>query len=222
MRAAVTAFLLCAPALAFAQAQQQQAGGPLTLPQLQELARQNDPRTAMARAQVENAQGKRDEVRWSLFPKFETQVALAGPTPEARFTKPPPRSLTDVTEGSQCWFCGDLGIGVGANVNMVLPIYTFGKYTAGKAATDHLVGAMSALLQRAYDQATFDVTRAYWGYQTARGARETVVQVRSRIAEARQRGQKLLAEQSDQISKSDLMKIDYLAEEIEARTAEAN
>ncbi len=221
MRAAVTALLLCAPALTFAQAQQPpQASGPLTLPQLQELARQNDPRTAMARAQVENAQGKRDEVRWSLFPKFETQVAVAGPTPEARFTKPPPRSLTDVTEG--CWFCGDLGIGVGANVNMVMPIYTFGKYTAGKAATDHLVGAMSALLQRAYDQATFDVTRAYWGYQTARGARETVVQVRSRIAEARQRGQKLLAEQSDQISKSDLMKIDYLAEEIEARTAEAN
>jgi outer membrane protein TolC len=223
LRAAVTAYILCAPALAFAQAQQ--AGGPLTLPQLQELARQNDPRTAMARAQVDNAQGKRDEVRWALFPKFETQIGLAGPTPEARFNKGPPdhpTSLLDVTPGSQCWFCGELGIGVNATVNLVLPLYSFGKYTAGKAATDHLFGAVSALLKRAYDQATFDVTRAYWGYQTARGARETVVQVRSRISEARQRGQKLLAEQSDQVSKSDLMKIDYLAEEIEARTAEAN
>jgi outer membrane protein TolC len=171
---------------------------------------------------VENAQGKRDEVRWSLFPKLETQVAVAGPTPEARFDRQPPRSLTDVTPGSLCWFCGELGVGVGASVNLVLPLYTFGKYSAGKTATDHLVGAMSALLQRSYDQATFDVTRAYWGYQTARGARETVVQVRSRLAEARQRAQKLLAEQSDQISKSDLMKLDYLAEEIEARTAEAN
>jgi len=223
LRAAGTAFLLCVPALAFAQAQQ--AGGPLTLPQLQELARQNDPRTAMARAQVENAQGKRDELRWALFPKLETQIAVTGPTPEARFNKGPPdhpTSLLDVTPGSQCWFCGELGFGVGASVNLVLPLYSFGKYTAGRAATDHLVGAVSALLQRAYDQATFDVTRAYWGYQTARGARETVGQVRSRISEARQRGQKLLAEQSDQISKSDLMKIDYLAEEIEARTAEAN
>ncbi len=226
MGAAGTAFLLCAPALALAQAQPPAQGGPLTLPRLQELARQNDPRAAMARAQVDNAQGKRDEVRWSLFPKFETQIAVAGPTPEARFNKSPPdhpTSLLDVTTGSsRCWFCGDLGIGVGASVNLVLPLYTFGKYSAGRAATDHLVGAMSALLQRAYDQATFDVTRAYWGYQTARGARETVVQVRSRISEARQRAQKLLAEQSDQISKSDLMKIDYLAEEIEARTAEAN
>jgi outer membrane protein TolC len=223
LRAAGTAFLLCAPALAFAQAQQPtQAAGALSLPQLQELARQNDPRTAMARAQVENAQGKRDEVRWALFPKFETQIAVAGPTPEARFAHHPPSSLTDVTEGSHCWFCGELGIGVGASVNLVLPVYTFGKFSAGKAAIEHLVGATSALLQRAYDQATFDVTRAYWGYQTARGARESVVQVRSRIADARQRAQKLLAEQSDQVSKSDLMKIDYLAEEIEARTAEAN
>ena len=227
MRAAATAFLLCAPALAIAQAEPPAAAaqpkpGGLTLPQLQELARQNDPRTAMARAQVDNAQGKRDEVRWALFPKLETQVAVAGPTPEARFAHHPPTSLTDVTSGSQCWFCGELGIGVGASVNLVLPIYTFGKYSAGKSATDHLVGAMSALLQRANDQATFDVTRAYWGYQTARGARETVVQVRSRLAEAKQRAQRLLAEQSDQVSKSDVMKLDYLAEEIEARTAEAN
>ncbi|MFL5394364.1 MAG: hypothetical protein ACJ79G_16165, partial [Myxococcales bacterium] len=34
---------------------------PLTLPQLQELARKNDPRTGMARAQLEGAHGKRDE-----------------------------------------------------------------------------------------------------------------------------------------------------------------
>ena len=70
----------------------------------------------------------------ALFPKFETQIAVAGPTPEARFAHHPPTSLTDVTEGSHCWFCGELGIGVGASVNVVLPVYTFGKFSAGKAA----------------------------------------------------------------------------------------
>jgi len=69
---------------------------------------------------------------WALFPKLETQVAVAGPTPEARFAHHPPTSLTDVTEGSHCWFCGELGLGVGASVNLVLPLYTFGKYSAGK------------------------------------------------------------------------------------------
>ena len=102
MRAAGTAFLLLAPALALAQPQPAPSG-PLTLPQLQELARQNDPRTWMARAQADNAQGKLDELRWAVFPKFETQLSLAGPTPEARFNKGPSdhsTSFLDVTPGS--------------------------------------------------------------------------------------------------------------------------
>jgi len=231
LRAAGTALLLFVPALALAQtkapvpAQSGAKPAPLTLQQLQELARQNDPRTAIARAQLDNAQGKRDEVSWAFFPNFETRISVAGPTPEARFNKGPPdhpTSILDVTQGSKCWFCGDLGIGAGVSTTAVLPLYSFGKFGAGKLAAAHLVGATSALLQRAYDEATFDVTRAFWGYQTARGARDTVVQVRARLAEAKQRAQKLLKEESDQVSKSDVMKLDYLSEEIEARTAESD
>jgi len=222
--------LLLAGSAAFAQAPPQPALAPLTLPQLQELARKNDPRAGIARAQVDGARARRDEVYWSLFPSFQTTLGVAGPTPEARLKHGPdpidptithPTSLLDVTDGSRCSYCGHLGIALGATVSMTLPIYTFGKYTAGKSATDHLVGAMTALLQRASDQATFDVTKAYWGYQTARGAHDSVVDVRKKLEEAKKRAQKLLAEESDQLSKADAMKLDYLAEEIEARTAEA-
>src|SRR5438105_257718 len=217
---AVLAAAIAASSVAGAQTPGSPGPAPLTLPQLQELARKNDPRTGIARAQMEGARAKRDEVYWSLFPTFQTTLGVAGPTPEARLN-PGAQSLLDVTPGSRCWFCGHLGIGLGATVSMTLPIYTFGKYTAGKSATDHLVGAMTALLQRASDQATFDVTKAYWGYQTARGAHDSVVDVRKKLEEAKKRAKKLLAEESDQISKSDAMKLDYLAEEIEARTAEA-
>ncbi|HKC59948.1 MAG TPA: TolC family protein, partial [Myxococcales bacterium] len=132
-----------------------------------------------------------------------------------------PTSLLDVTQGSKCWFCGNLGIGVGVTATVVVPIYTFGKLTAGRAALEQLIVAMTALLQRASDQATFDVTKAYWGYQTARGAATTILDVRRRLAEAKDRARKLLAEGSDQVSKSDAMKLDYLSEEIEARNAES-
>src|SRR3954470_2156481 len=74
---------------------------PLTLPQLQELARKNDPRTGIARAQIDGARAKRDEVYWALFPAFQTTLAAAGPTPEARLN-PSPTSLLDVTPGSHC------------------------------------------------------------------------------------------------------------------------
>ncbi|HYZ88502.1 MAG TPA: TolC family protein, partial [Myxococcales bacterium] len=217
-----------APALpkpAVAPAQQQSGKlPPLTLQQLQELARQNDPRTAQARAQVAVAQGKRDEVYWaSRIPAINATAAVAGPTPEAKLNRAPghPTSLLDVTPGSRCWFCGELGVGFGINANVVVPVYTFGKITAGRTALENVVAAMSALLQRSSDQATFDVTKAYWGYQTARGAATTIVDVRKRLADAKDRARKLLAERSDQISKSDSMKLDYLAEEIEARNAES-
>jgi len=236
LRAAGTALLLCLPALAFAQAQPAspaaaaaQKPAPLTLPQLQELARKNDPRTAQARAQVAGAQGKRDEVYWaSRFPTINATFSVAGPTPEARLNRVVdqngvvhPTSLLDVTPGSRCWFCGELGVGLGFNANVVVPVYTFGKLTAGRAALENLVAAMAALLQRSSDQATFDVTKAYWGYQTARGAATTILDVRRRLAEAKDRARKLLAEGSDQVSKSDAMKLDYLSEEIEARNAES-
>src|SRR3954453_11076634 len=82
----------------------------LTLPQLQELARKNDPRTGMARAQLEGAQGKRDETYWAWFPTFQTQIGFGGPTPEMKLRrdlepipgKDPiqhPTSLLDVTPG---------------------------------------------------------------------------------------------------------------------------
>ncbi|HKC61555.1 MAG TPA: hypothetical protein VKB92_15825, partial [Myxococcales bacterium] len=83
MRAAGAALLLCLPAAALAQAQPAIQGtsaaarpAPLTLAQLQELARKNDPRTAQARAHVAGAQGKHDEVYWaSRFPTINTTVS---------------------------------------------------------------------------------------------------------------------------------------------------
>jgi outer membrane protein, multidrug efflux system len=228
LRAAGTAFVLCLPALALAQAQPSppaaavaQKPAPLTLAQLQDLARQNDPRTAQARAQVAVAQGKRDEVYWaSRIPTINATAAVAGPTPEARLN-PGAASLLDVTPGSRCWFCGTVGVGFGVNANIVVPVYTFGKIKAGRAGIENVVAAMTALLQRSTDQATFDVTKAYWGYQTARGAGTTILDVRRRLNEAKDRARKLLAERSEQISKSDAMKLDYLGEEIEARNAES-
>jgi outer membrane protein len=239
LRAAATAFLLCAPALALAQAPQpaspaaaaapEQKPGPLTLTQLQDLARRNDPRAGQARAQLQVAEAKRDEVYWATsFPTITASLAIAGPAPEARLVHgrdgagvEHPTSLLDVTPGSRCYFCGHLGIGIGFTANTVLPLYTFGKGTSGRLATGYLVGAMSALVQRSTDQATFDVTRAYWGYQTARGAGTTILDVRRRLAETKDRARKLLAEESDQVSKSDAMKLDYLAEDIEARNADS-
>jgi len=105
------------------------------------------------------------------------------------------------------------------DVQATLPVWTFGKITAGKAALGHVIRATEALLQRARDQAAYDVARAYWGYQTSRNAEAAVQKVRTRLKDAQETARKLLAEKSEQISRADAMKLDYLAEEIEAQHA---
>ena len=196
----------------------------LTLRDLQDRARNNDPRARQAVAQLENARGRSDEASWAFFPDFSTTAYLAGPTPERRLKDPngnpvDPANLTPGTTGD--WWKGKLGVTTHAEMQAILPVWTFGKLTAGRSAGEHLVKATEALLQRARDQAAFDTARAYWGYQTARNADTSVQKIRDRLAEAKTTAQKLLAQQSDQISKADSLKLDYLSEEIEAKHAEA-
>src|SRR5437588_2155401 len=205
-----------------------QAAAPkaLGLRELQERARKNDARAMQVAAQLESARGKRDEASWTFFPAFQSTAYVAGPTPQRRLIggdlDQNPTNPGDLKPGSQGGiFHGDQGVTAHVDLQAVIPIYTFGKWTAGKSAAGHLVNANEALLQRARDQAAYDVARAYWGYQTARNADASVQKVRTRLKDAQQTAQKLLAQKSEQISRSDSMKLDYLAEEVEAQHASA-
>ena len=195
----------------------------LTLRDVQERARVTDPRVQQAVAQLQNAQAKYDEVLLSWFPSIEATGYVAGPTPEhylkgGEYDSNPsdPSHLKTLN-----YFDGQLGAQLQAQVQVVQPIYSFGKFDAGKSATQHLVGAHEALLARARDQASYDAARAYWGYQTARNAGDAVQKVHDRLAQAKDTADKLLQQQSDQITRADRLKLDYLAEEIEAQQASA-
>jgi outer membrane protein, multidrug efflux system len=196
-----------------------QGEGPvLTLRDLIERARHVDPRAGQALAQLEHAQGRRGEVWWSWFPTFDTTIGVGGPTPEARLAGGNSGSLEDLTPGTvHGW--GQLGIAIKASTQAILPIYTFGKYDAGTSAATHAVKAQEHLLSRARDQSTFDVVRAYWGYQTTHFGLAAIEGVRKQIADARTRAQELLDDGSDQLTRADLTRIDYVAEEVEAQHA---
>src|SRR5438552_9340802 len=198
----------------------------LGLRELQERARKNDARAMQVAAQLESARGKRDEASFAFFPAFQSTAYVAGPTPQRRLiggdNDANPTDPAHLLPGSAGGiFHGEQGVTAHIDVQTVVPLWTFGKWTAGKSAAGHLVNATEALLQRARDQAAYDVARAYWGYQTARNADSSVQKVRTRLKDAQQTAQKLLKEKSEQISRSDSMKLDYLAEEVEAQHASA-
>ena len=191
----------------------------LTLAQLKERARLRDPRAEQAETQVFKAQGKHDEVKWMRFPSIEYTLGGGGPTPEARLKGgDSDRDLTDITDGTAHGW-GQLGFAVRAQATAVLPLYTFGKLSNGIEAAEHGVALQQALLDRARDQSVFDVTRAFWGYQTAHAGVLSVDSVRKRVGDAQKMAKDLLEEGSDQISRNDSLKIDYLKEELEAQYA---
>ena len=208
------AALLCSALPAPPAAGQAVPAQALSLKDLQERARRNDPRAQQAVAQLDNASARRDEAHAMNFPQIDYTAYVGGPSPQHLLSDP--SNINSVRDG-----LSPFGAVFHGDIQAVLPLYTFGKLSAGKSAGDHLVLANEALLQRARDQAVFDVTKAYWGYQTARNADVSVVNIRKRLQDAQDQAKKLIADQSDQVSKSDALKLDYLAQEIEAQHASA-
>jgi outer membrane protein TolC len=196
------------------------SGAPLTLPQLVERARRSDARVEEAEAELRRLQALQRQAHWAWFPKFETVVGFGGPTPEARNNGlgGPPTTEASL-EGD--WNFGELGVTVRAEVNAVLPLYTFGKLSALEKAGDQgpIIGA--ALRERARDEAGFQAAQAFYGYQLARSGMAQLEDTAKRLEDAAQRINELLAEESQQVSKMDTYKVNVFRQLVAARRGEA-
>ena len=193
---------------------------PLTLDVLIQRAKAADPRVRAAEANLQELVGKEKEAYWAWFPKFETTLGFAGPTPEARNNGlgGPPTTPASFTYDSDL---GNVGYTVRAHVDALLPIYTFGKITALRDAGKQgpIIGA--ALKQRAENQTVEQVTEAFYGYQLARQGKASLEDGLKKIEDAGKRIQGLLDKDSSQVTTLDLFKVDYFKQLIQARLAQA-
>lgn len=196
------------------------SGAPLTLRQLVERARRTDARVEEAEAELRRLQALQRQAHWAWFPKFETVVGVGGPTPEARndgLGGPPTTEAT--LEGD--WNFGQLGVTFRAEINALLPLYTFGKLSALEKAGDQgpIIGA--ALRERARDEAGFQAAQAFYGYQLARSGLVQLEDTAKRLEDASKRINELLAEESEQVSKMDTYKVNFFRQMVAARRGEA-
>jgi len=135
---------------------------PLTLRDLIDRARVADPRVKDAQAQLRYLRAKYDEARWAWFPRIDSYVAVAGPTPEARNDGLGGPPTTHATLMYDLDF-GKPGVGFQARAEAFLPLYTFGKLSALEAAGAKGVEAGEALSHGAADEAELQVSQAYFG-----------------------------------------------------------
>jgi outer membrane protein, multidrug efflux system len=192
------------------------SAAPLTLQDLIAQARQNDLRVKEAEGELHLLQAKAREAWWAWFPKFETTLAGAGPTPEAvndGFGGPP------TTPSSVTWDFdfGKVGYMVRADITALLPIYTFGKLEALReaGAQGPIVG--EGLRRRAQDEAGYQAAQAFYGYQLARQGRGAMVETQNRLNEAANVLKNLLQQDSPQVTQLDLYKVEFFRRQVDAR-----
>jgi outer membrane protein, multidrug efflux system len=207
-------------ALAAGTALAQTAPEGLTLEQLVERARRGDARVEEAEAELRRLQALQRQAHWAWFPKFETVVGFGGPVPEARNDGLGGPPTTEASLTGDLNF-GELGVTFRAEVNALLPLYTFGKLSALAKAGDQgpLIGA--ALRERARDEAGFQAAQAFYGYQLARSGLSQLEETQKRLDDAARRIEELLAEESDQVSRVDTYKVNFFRQVVAARRSEA-
>jgi outer membrane protein TolC len=192
-----------------------------TLDGLLQTARQNDGRVREAEADLKILRGKYDEARWSWFPKMEMTLMLAGPTPEARndgLGGPP------TTEASKLYDLniGAPGIMMGAEIQGVLPVYTFGKLQALEDLARHGVEVGVGLHERAQAEAEVQAAQAFWAYQLARQGKASLKDTLDRLEQAKTTLKRLREQKSEQVTQMDVYKLDFYRGQVDARLAFAD
>ena len=193
---------------------------PLTLSDLQAAAARADPRVLSALADVEHMRGLSDEADAARWPVISYLAVGGAPVPQ--YTNDP-NHLDNVDAGSRLgnYQLGNWGFLVHGNVTLALPVFTFGKIAAYRAAAAKGVEATGALADAARAQAAHDAAVAFWGYQLARAVLLGMDAADGQLAEARARVAQLLAAHSPQVTRSDLDKVDLVRAELRSKKSEA-
>lgn len=189
---------------------------PLTLPELIERARKNDHRVKESQAQLSWFRAKYEEARWAWFPRVESYVAAAGPTPEARNDGlgGPPSTRASLMYDLDF---GQVGVQFRAGAEALLPIYTFGKLDALEAAGAKGVEAGEALAVRAADEAELQVSQAYWGLSLARAGVTVIDETMKRLDDAKATLERLRSLESEQVTQMDVYKLEFYRQQAEVQ-----
>jgi outer membrane protein TolC len=192
----------------------------LTLAQLIDRARANDYRVKEAQAQLKFFQAKYEEAKWAWFPRIDSYIAFAGPTPEAKndgLGGPPTTRATlmyDLDFGSP-------GVTTRAGAEGVMPIFTFGKLDALEEAGKKGVEAGHALQRRAEDEAELQVSQAFYGYCLAASGKRVLADTLAKLDDARKTLERLLKEESEQVTQMDVHKLGYYRNLVQAQVTAA-
>ncbi len=193
-------------------------GHAYTLAECLALTDRNFPNLWAARARLAQAHAQLDEARWTPWSQWNLESKLfvlgqLGGTPVYTAQGQASRNLTYL-QNAQPWFSADL--------NGVIPLYTFGQITAIKQAGEAGVRVSEWDLERNRQQARMDVRRAFYGAMLARDGRYIINDVLEKLQAGIRGLEQKLAKNDGSVEEVDKIRLQVILEETRARSGEAD
>jgi outer membrane protein TolC len=188
----------------------------LDLPTLITRARHSPaPRAAAAAAHAAHA--KVDEVARMWVPQLELTL-VGGPSPEIKCL--PSAAECTHTDNSEAGTAFS-GLFFRVDAKAAMPIYTFGKLSAGSDAAEEGAHAADALASAAQNDAALDAARAYYAVKLARELVLMLDEGKGDLDDALKKVEKQLDQGSGDVTESDRHRLRAFRAEIDARLSEA-
>jgi outer membrane protein TolC len=172
------------------------------------------PDVEQAELAVRQLEARLSEAKFAgILPQFQW-TNIFGPSPGVTGN---PDSLESIRSD-----LSNVGIFSRTTVDVVQPLYTFGKIGGAREAARHGVEAGEAGVVRKKRDIALQVKKLYYGLMLARALREVVEEAQENVRKARNRVNQLLEEDSDDVGVADLLKIDVFEYEVKKNLARAD
>ena len=191
----------------------------LNLAKCEELALKNNPSIQDAELGIKASEAKFTQASNARFiPKFELKN-IWGPSPPARGVVDPSGGFV-ISPDTSTGF-SDLKYFTQLDIDLIQPIFTFGKLSGIREAARHGVEADEANLVGEKENVRFQVRQLYWGLVLAKELLVVVEDAEKELTKAENKVREKLDEGSEEVSQIDLFKLQIYKYEINKKHREA-
>jgi outer membrane protein TolC len=181
------------------------------------MALERSERIEEVEAELAYYRGRYHEALWNFWlPKVSSTIMGGGPVAKKD------QVIDRVTDVSNL---GQMGVGTGfvvqGSVDLVWPLYTFGKLGFLMDAASNGVDAAAQKVSAIKGNVALDAKRAYLGVMVSQEVMAILEDGRGKLSDARGRIKELLESDDPQATEKDLFKIDYYSAELDSRLEEA-
>jgi outer membrane protein TolC len=204
-----------------ARAAEPGGGAPLTLDDLVKEALVHNLQVHIDQAKLGEAQALLQLAEAQSYPRFDAQGLFGGPTREAKtMVVNVPSSVTHESLSDNFDF-GELGITIRGHVDVIQPIYTFGKIDAAKSAAKNVVDAANEKVTVTRAEVVLNMHRAFWGYQLTRAYVTSLSDGAATLEKVLLKITALLDRESPQVTENDRLRLTHALATVRVRRAEA-